>query len=104
MQAFDFASFNEMKGEVKATENFNATKITDVLYPTTTTMVGKILRLRQQYFMVSASLQDIVRKFKATGKSLKQLPEKWCFQLNDTHPVIAIPELLRIFADGGAHL
>ena len=101
VQAFDFASFNEMKGEVKATENFNATKITDVLYPNDNTMVGKILRLRQQYFMVSASLQDIVRKFKATGKSLKQLPEKWCFQLNDTHPVIAIPELLRILQTEG---
>ena len=101
VQAFDFASFNEMKGEVKATENFNATKITDVLYPNDNTMVGKILRLRQQYFMVSASLQDIVRKFKATGKSLKELPEKWCFQLNDTHPVIAIPELLRILQTEG---
>ena len=55
-------------GEVKATENFNATKITDVLYPNDNTMVGKILRFRQQYFMVSASLQDIVRKFKAAGK------------------------------------
>lgn len=101
VQAFDFASFNEMKGEVKATDNFNATKITDVLYPNDNTMVGKMLRLRQQYFMVSASLQDIVRKFKATGKSLKQLPEKWCFQLNDTHPVIAIPELLRILQAEG---
>ena len=101
VQAFDFASFNEMKGEVKATENFNATKITDVLYPNDNTMVGKILRLRQQYFMVSASLQDIVRKFKASGKSLRQLPEKWCFQLNDTHPVIAIPELLRILQAEG---
>ena len=101
VQAFDFASFNEMRGEVKATENFNATKITDVLYPNDNTMVGKILRLRQQYFMVSASLQDIVRKYKAAGKDLRTLPEKWCFQLNDTHPVIAIPELLRILQTEG---
>lgn len=101
VQAFDFASFNEMRGEGKATENFNATKITDVLYPNDNTMVGKILRLRQQYFMVSASLQDIVRKFKAYGKDLRALPEKWCFQLNDTHPVIAIPELLRILQNEG---
>lgn len=101
VQAFDFASFNEMHGEVKATENFNATKITDVLYPNDNTMVGKILRLRQQYFMVSASLQDIVAKFKATGKDLRTLPEKWCFQLNDTHPVIAIPELLRLLQAEG---
>ena len=101
VQAFDFASFNEMRGEVKANENFNATKITDVLYPNDNTMVGKILRLRQQYFMVSASLQDIVKKYKAAGKDLKALPEKWCFQLNDTHPVIAIPELLRILQAEG---
>lgn len=101
VQPFDFAAFNEMRGEIKATENFNATKITDVLYPNDNTMVGKILRLRQQYFLVSASLQDIVRKFKATGKCLKRLPEKWCFQLNDTHPVIAIPELLRILQSEG---
>ena len=101
VQAFDFASFNEMRGEVKANENFNATKITDVLYPNDNTMVGKILRLRQQYFMVSASLQDIVKKFKASGKDLRSLPEKWCFQLNDTHPVIAIPELLRILQTEG---
>ena len=90
-----------MKGEIKATENFNATKITDVLYPNDNTMVGKILRLRQQYFMVSASLQDIVKKFKARGKDLRELPEKWCFQLNDTHPVIAIPELLRLLQAEG---
>ncbi|HIX08882.1 MAG TPA: glycogen/starch/alpha-glucan phosphorylase [Firmicutes bacterium] len=101
VQAFDFAYFNEMRGEVKANENFNATKITDVLYPNDNTMVGKILRLRQQYFMVSASLQDIVKKFKASGKDLRSLPEKWCFQLNDTHPVIAIPELLRILQTEG---
>ena len=101
VQAFDFASFNEMRGEVKANENFNATKITDVLYPNDNTMVGKILRLRQQYFMVSASLQDIVKKFKASGKDLRSLPEKWCFQLNDPHPVIASPELLRILQTEG---
>ena len=101
VQAFDCASFNEMRGEVKANENLNATKITAVLYPNDNTMVGKILRLRQQYFMVSASLQDIVKKFKASGKDLRSLPEKWCFQLNDTHPVIAIPELLRILQTEG---
>ena len=101
VQAFDFESFNEMRGESKATENFNATKICDVLYPNDNTMVGKMLRLRQQYFMVSASLQDIVRKHKAAGKSLLELEKDWCFQLNDTHPVIAIPELLRILQKEG---
>ena len=96
LRPFDFASFNEMKGERIAEENFNATKITDVLYPNDNTMVGKILRLRQQYFMVSASLQDILRKYKKTGKPLSELPEHRVFQLNDTHPVLAIPEMLRL--------
>lgn len=99
--AFDFAAFNEMKGEYTAQDNFSATKITDVLYPNDNTMVGKILRLRQQYFMVSASLQDIVRAQKAKGRSLRELDSAYCFQLNDTHPVIAIPELLRLLQNEG---
>ena len=99
--AFDFETFDTMKGENKAVENFNATKICDVLYPNDNTMVGKLLRLRQQYFMVSASLQDIVRKYKAAGGDFKALPEKFCFQLNDTHPGLAIPELLRILRKEG---
>ncbi len=101
VQAFDFEAFNEMKGENKAKENFDATKICDVLYPNDNTMVGKILRLRQQYFMVSASLQDILRKQKAAGKDLLQLDRDYCFQLNDTHPVIAIPELMRLLQKEG---
>ncbi len=98
---FDFNAFNEMKGDRTALENFNATKICDVLYPNDNTMVGKILRLRQQYFLVSASLQDILRKYKAQGKKLKDLDKSYCFQLNDTHPVIAIPELLRLLQKEG---
>lgn len=101
VQAFDFAAFNEMRGENKAKENFEATKITDVLYPNDNTMVGKMLRLRQQYFLVSASLQDVLRKEKAAGKPLSALPESYCFQLNDTHPVLAIPELLRLLKEEG---
>ncbi len=101
VREFDFGAFNEMQGERKAAENFNATKICDVLYPNDNTMVGKILRLRQQYFMVSASLLDLVRKEKAAGHDLRTLPERYCFQLNDTHPVLAIPELLRILQREG---
>ncbi len=101
VQEFDFNAFNEMKGDRTALENFNATKICDVLYPNDNTMVGKILRLRQQYFLVSASLQDILRKYKAQGKKLKDLDKSYCFQLNDTHPVIAIPELLRLLKKEG---
>lgn len=101
VEEFDFNAFNEMKGEQTAQNNFLATKITDVLYPNDNTMVGKILRLRQQYFMVSASLQDILRSYKAKGKDLKNLDQSYCFQLNDTHPVIAIPELLRLLEGEG---
>ncbi len=101
VEAFDFNAFNEMRGDQIAQSNFLATKITDVLYPNDNTMVGKILRLRQQYFMVSASLQDILRAYKAKGKDLKRLDEAYCFQLNDTHPVIAIPELLRLLEKEG---
>ena len=101
VQAFDFATFNDMKGEHTATANFNATKITDVLYPNDNTMVGKILRLRQQYFLVSASLQDLIAKQKAAGPDLHELSRYYCFQLNDTHPVIAIPELLRLLRKEG---
>ncbi len=101
VQEFDFAAFNEMHGEHTAQENFAATKITDVLYPNDNTMVGKILRLRQQYFMVSASLQDIMRKQKEKGADLRELDRAYCFQLNDTHPVIAIPELLRLLQAEG---
>lgn len=101
LQEFEFAAFNEMKGDQTAQTNFLATKITDVLYPNDNTMVGKILRLRQQYFLVSASLQDILRAQKAKGKSIKELDKAYCFQLNDTHPVIAIPELLRLLEREG---
>ncbi|MBO4989107.1 MAG: glycogen/starch/alpha-glucan phosphorylase [Clostridia bacterium] len=101
VREFDFASFNEMRGEQIATDNFKATKITDVLYPNDNTLVGKMLRLRQQYFLVSASLQDILAKFKETGKSLFELPDSIVIQLNDTHPVIAIPELLRLLSNEG---
>ncbi len=96
VQAFDFGAFNEMRGGRKAEENFDATKICDVLYPNDNTMVGKILRLRQQYFMISASLQDLLGKYKAGGGDLLAFDKAYCFQLNDTHPVIAIPELLRL--------
>ncbi len=98
---FDFTSFNEMKGDQTVLDNFNASKICDVLYPNDNTMVGKILRLRQQYFMVSASLQDVLRKYEAGGGALTDLAESYCFQLNDTHPVIAIPELIRLLRQRG---
>lgn len=101
VQEFNFHAFNEMHGEETACENFKATKITDVLYPNDNTLVGKMLRLRQQYFLVSASLQDILAKYKALERPLSQLDSYIVLQLNDTHPVIAIPELIRLLRREG---
>ncbi len=101
LKAFDFKTFDGMKGEEQAKENFKATEITAVLYPNDNTEKGKLLRLRQQYVMVSASLQDILRKHKAAGRSVGTLAEKHVLQLNDTHPVLAIPELIRLLSAEG---
>ena len=71
-----------------------------MLYPNDSTDEGKKLRLKQQYFFVSASLQDILRKYKRLhGSNFDEFPEYVAIQLNDTHPVIAIPELMRLFVD-----
>ncbi len=73
--------------------------ISKVLYPNDNNYKGKELRLKQQYFMVSASLQDILSRLNRSGDKVPQLPEKVCIQLNDTHPSVAIPELMRILLD-----
>ncbi len=98
---FDFDKFDEMRGEEIAKENFNATQITAVLYPNDNTDAGKILRLRQQYFLVSASLQSILRKQKDGGRYATNLCERVVLQLNDTHPVLAVPELIRLLEKDG---
>lgn len=84
-----------------------AENITRVLYPNDNLFEGKELRLKQEYFMVAATLQDITRRFKASKfgsrdpvrKAFDNFPEKIAIQLNDTHPALAIPELMRIFVD-----
>ena len=73
--------------------------ISKVLYPNDNSYTGKELRLKQQYFMVAASLQDILFRLRRCGDTIRQLPEKVCIQLNDTHPSVAIPELMRILLD-----
>ncbi|XP_054651883.1 glycogen phosphorylase, liver form isoform X3 [Dunckerocampus dactyliophorus] len=82
-----------------------AENISRVLYPNDNFFEGKELRLKQEYFVVAATLQDIIRRFKTTKKggparvSFESFPEKVAIQLNDTHPAMAIPELMRIFVD-----
>jgi len=96
---FDLGHFNE-GNYIKAVEGKNETEnISKVLYPNDTTSMGKELRLKQQYFFVCASLQDVLHRHKRQHESLDNLPNKVAIQLNDTHPSIAIPELMRVLVD-----
>ncbi len=98
-QEFDFKDFNS-GNYLAAVEAKNLSEnISKVLYPNDTYVEGKFLRLKQQYFFVSASLQDIIRKYKINHADFRKFSEKTSIQLNDTHPVIAIPELMRILMD-----
>ena len=99
---FDLASFNagDYYGAVEAKERCES--ITSVLYPSDDNDNGKVLRLKQQFFFVSATLQDVLRRYKkrlAPGRTLKHFPTKVAIQLNDTHPSISIPELMRLLLD-----
>ena len=96
---FNLDSFD--KGEYqKAVEQENlARTICEVLYPNDNHMAGKELRLKQQYFFISASVQRAVQKYKETHDDIRKLHEKVCFQLNDTHPTVAVAELMRILVD-----
>lgn len=93
---FDFKMFDAMEGRKTAIANNEATEITAVLYPNDNTEKGKMLRLKQQYFMVSASLQDVLKRYKKTGKPLQDMAKHQIWQLNDTHPTLAIPEMMRL--------
>ncbi len=98
-EEFDFSDFNA-GNYLAAVEHKNLSEnISKVLYPNDTYIEGKFLRLKQQYFFVSASLQDIIRKFRINHSNYEKFPDKVAIQLNDTHPVIAIPELMRILLD-----
>ena len=101
VQAFDFNLFNAQQYDAAVAERNRAEDISRVLYPNDSTDEGKILRLKQQYFFCSASLQDIIRKYKKVyGKDFSHFAEMNAIQLNDTHPVISIPELIRLLTDG----
>ena len=93
---FDFKLFNDQKYLEASREKVLAEDISRVLYPNDDTREGKKLRLKQQYFFCSASLNDIIKKHKKNHGDIKSLAEYVTIQLNDTHPVISIPELIRL--------
>ncbi|WP_407425297.1 glycogen/starch/alpha-glucan phosphorylase [Treponema sp.] len=97
---FDLQLFNDMRYHEAVIRQNDAENVTRVLYPNDNGPQGKVLRLKQQYFFCSASLQDLVHHFVANyGTDFSKFPELHVIQLNDTHPVVAIPELMRILMD-----
>ena len=99
-EEFDFNLFNSQRFDDAVIMRNRVQDICRVLYPNDTTYDGKVLRVRQQYFFVSASLQTIVRKYREQhGYDFSHFADKNIIQLNDTHPVLAIPELMRLLID-----
>ena len=100
--ALDFKAFNDQDYDAAVEDKNRAEDITRVLYPNDSTPDGKRLRIRQQYVLCSASLQDILRAYRrAHGSDLYRLPEFVAVQLNDTHPAMSIPELIRLLEGEG---
>ena len=96
---FDLKFFNDGDFRRAVEEKIDSENISKVLYPNDQTEEGKALRLKQQYFFVACSVGDMVRRYKKTHRSFDLFPKRVAIQLNDTHPSIAIPELMRIFLD-----
>ncbi|KAJ2508406.1 Non-essential glycogen phosphorylase [Coemansia sp. RSA 1939] len=96
---FDLNKFNAGDYQGATGGQVAAQILTDVLYPNDNTNEGKELRLRQEYLFCSATLQDILARFKRSGRPLSELPELAAIQLNDTHPTLGIPELMRLLLD-----
>lgn len=96
---FNLDYFNQ-GNYLSAVEDKNTSElISKVLYPNDSVPSGKLLRFKQQYFFVSATLQDIIFRFKKNNKDFSKFPDKTAIHLNDTHPAIAIPELMRLLMD-----
>lgn len=96
VNAFDFGAFNNQDYDKAVKEKNDAENISKVLYPNDSMEKGKILRLKQQYFFVSASLQDLIREHKKNHNDFKNFAKLHAVQLNDTHPAVAVPELVRL--------
>ncbi|MDI9637969.1 glycogen/starch/alpha-glucan phosphorylase [Geitlerinema splendidum] len=98
-EEFDFQVFNSGDYAGAVTDKISSENISKVLYPNDNTSQGKQLRLEQQYFFVSCSLQDIIRNYRRSHANFDVFPEKVAIQLNDTHPAIGVAELMRLLVD-----
>jgi starch phosphorylase len=96
---FDFALFNDGDYERSVVEKNDSEVISKVLYPNDQNQAGKELRLKQEYFFVACSIADIMRRYLKTHSDFVQFPNKVAIQLNDTHPAIAVTELMRVLMD-----
>ncbi len=99
LEQFNYKRFNNGEYYYSVDKQARAESLTKILYPDDNLYEGKELRFRQEYFFVSCSIQDIIRRFKRLGLPFTNLPEKASIQLNDTHPALAVPELMRILVD-----
>jgi glycogen phosphorylase len=100
-ESFDFQAFSSGEFVSALAERLAAESLTRVLYPDDSTSMGQALRFVQEYFLVACSLADLVRRFRRTNADWSALPGKVAIQLNDTHPALAVPELMRILLDEG---
>jgi starch phosphorylase len=98
-ESFDFAEFSQGDFAGAVLQNVAAESLTRVLYPDDSTEAGRALRFLQQYFMVSCSLQDIIARFRENDPDWASLPDRVAIQMNDTHPALAVAELMRILLD-----
>jgi len=98
-ESFDFAEFSHGDFAGAVMQNVAAESLTRVLYPDDSTESGRALRFLQQYFMVSCSLQDIIARFRKRDVNWSALPDRVAIQMNDTHPALAVAELMRILLD-----
>ncbi len=99
VESFDFVAFNHGDYYRAVEDKMNSENITKVLYPNDEVLQGKALRLQQQFFFVTCSLQDMLHIHLLLGRPLETFHEKWAVQLNDTHPAIAVAELMRLLVD-----
>jgi starch phosphorylase len=98
-RSFDLSRFNQGNFLEAAQHEVLAETLSRVLYPDDSTPQGRELRLKQEYFFTSASLQDLLRRYLSTHDNLRALPDHAAIQLNDTHPAIAVPEMMRLLMD-----